>query len=158
MCWVAWKVILAEKEKGGLGVGSLSSLNLSLLAKWIWRFKRDPNTLWRNVINGLHNLGRKPLNKLAKKSLNGVWYNNLKMLNVLQDIGIDLSSAFKIRVGNGMNTLFWLDDWTGDGCFCERFPLLFQLDKHKSCLASERWRGGERGWDWKRKPSNTLEV
>lgn len=39
--WVAWNVILSDKQKGGHGVGSLCSLNLGFLTKWIWRFMVD---------------------------------------------------------------------------------------------------------------------
>lgn len=73
--WVAWKVILGSKEKGGLGVGSLQSLNWALLTKWFWRFKMNPLSLWRCVISGIHNLDRKPVKSMAKKSFTGVWYN-----------------------------------------------------------------------------------
>jgi len=34
ICWVTWEKITASKELGGLGLGSIRDLNLSLLAKW----------------------------------------------------------------------------------------------------------------------------
>lgn len=39
ICLVNWKTVFARKDNGGLGLGSLQSINLSLLLKWIWRFK-----------------------------------------------------------------------------------------------------------------------
>ena len=33
--WVSWKVVLGPKNKGGLGIGSMSSLNWALLLKWV---------------------------------------------------------------------------------------------------------------------------
>lgn len=32
--WVSWKKIVSPKEVGGLALGSLRSLNLSLIGKW----------------------------------------------------------------------------------------------------------------------------
>lgn len=34
----------------GLGLGNLLDRNASLLAKWLWRFPREPNSLWHFVI------------------------------------------------------------------------------------------------------------
>ncbi|CAI9266205.1 unnamed protein product [Lactuca saligna] len=36
--WVTWDTILAPKEAGGLGMGSIKAMNLALLAKWKWKF------------------------------------------------------------------------------------------------------------------------
>ncbi|XP_071719294.1 uncharacterized protein [Rutidosis leptorrhynchoides] len=41
--WVKWRLILNPLEKRGLGVASLSSLNLALLYKWRWRFVLNCN-------------------------------------------------------------------------------------------------------------------
>nr|GEV23307.1 retrovirus-related Pol polyprotein from transposon TNT 1-94 [Tanacetum cinerariifolium] len=35
--WVKWNTILLDRDKGGLGVGSLLAKNLGLLGKWKWR-------------------------------------------------------------------------------------------------------------------------
>nr|GEW51695.1 integrase, catalytic region, zinc finger, CCHC-type, peptidase aspartic, catalytic [Tanacetum cinerariifolium] len=37
MAWIKWDLVLASKAHGGLGVGSLKSLNLAILQKWPWR-------------------------------------------------------------------------------------------------------------------------
>nr|KAJ0217922.1 hypothetical protein LSAT_V11C300121640 [Lactuca sativa] len=62
--WVAWSKVLAHKEKGGLGVGSLRALNIALLVKWIWRLIDDKNSVWKEIITGLHNLHRTPLSMM----------------------------------------------------------------------------------------------
>ena len=46
-----WKIVCSEKNKGGLGVKSLSKLNQALLCKWCWRFANERDPLWRMVIN-----------------------------------------------------------------------------------------------------------
>lgn len=40
-----------SKEKGGLGIRSLSNLNKALLGKWNWRFSVEENAARRILIN-----------------------------------------------------------------------------------------------------------
>nr|KAJ0188467.1 hypothetical protein LSAT_V11C900489130 [Lactuca sativa] len=47
--WVSWQSVTAPKEIGGLGMGSLRALNLSLITKWIWRLKVDNSGLWSKI-------------------------------------------------------------------------------------------------------------
>nr|KAJ0214448.1 hypothetical protein LSAT_V11C400195850 [Lactuca sativa] len=54
MAWIAWDKILAAKEKGGLGVGSLKAQNLALLGKWWWHFRKPPDSIWALVIKAIH--------------------------------------------------------------------------------------------------------
>ncbi|GKC96397.1 RNA-directed DNA polymerase, eukaryota [Tanacetum coccineum] len=45
---------LASMDRGGLGIGSLASLNLALLQKWRWRFYNEKEALWCHVIKAIH--------------------------------------------------------------------------------------------------------
>ncbi|KAI3750395.1 hypothetical protein L2E82_21030 [Cichorium intybus] len=54
--WVSWDKVIASKECGGLGVGSLQALNIGLLVKWWWRLKISTLSLWCQVITAIHNL------------------------------------------------------------------------------------------------------
>nr|KAJ0203637.1 hypothetical protein LSAT_V11C500259620 [Lactuca sativa] len=56
ICWVAWEKLISPWSVGGIGLGSIKSLNISLLAKWIWRLKTDSSALWANVIRFIHKL------------------------------------------------------------------------------------------------------
>nr|GEW69331.1 RNA-directed DNA polymerase, eukaryota [Tanacetum cinerariifolium] len=52
--WVKWKMVLASKDKGGLGVSSLYALNMGILFKWLWRFYSKDSSLWAKVIMAIH--------------------------------------------------------------------------------------------------------
>ncbi|GJY96332.1 RNA-directed DNA polymerase, eukaryota, reverse transcriptase zinc-binding domain protein [Tanacetum coccineum] len=52
--WISWNVALAPKDKGGLGIGSLYSLNHALIQKWRWRFLNNPHALWSRLIVAVH--------------------------------------------------------------------------------------------------------
>ncbi|GJS56306.1 RNA-directed DNA polymerase, eukaryota, partial [Tanacetum coccineum] len=47
-------LLLAPKEKGGLGVSSLYALNRGLMFKWMWRFYTQNTSLWVRVIKAIH--------------------------------------------------------------------------------------------------------
>ena len=50
ICWVAWNEVLNEKEKGGLGIGSLRALNLALLGSWWVRFLSYTEASWKEIV------------------------------------------------------------------------------------------------------------
>ncbi|KAL6554936.1 hypothetical protein OROGR_006194 [Orobanche gracilis] len=56
ICWVAWDRITAPKEVGGLGLGSIKTLNMALLIKWWWKFFKESDALWVDVLKGIHGL------------------------------------------------------------------------------------------------------
>ncbi|GKB86411.1 RNA-directed DNA polymerase, eukaryota, reverse transcriptase zinc-binding domain protein [Tanacetum coccineum] len=43
--WISWKLVLVSKDKGGLGIGSLYSLNHALIQKWRWHFFNNSQSL-----------------------------------------------------------------------------------------------------------------
>lgn len=47
---VKWSVLYKRKKYGGLGIKSLKKMNQALLSKWLWRFAKEDDVLWRNLI------------------------------------------------------------------------------------------------------------
>jgi hypothetical protein len=46
-----WGLVSQKKEFGGLGIQSLSDMNMCLLATWIKRYHLDDNKLWKQIID-----------------------------------------------------------------------------------------------------------
>ena len=45
-----WKDVTMDIKLGGLGIQNLKVVNNCLLAKWWWRFGREDNSLWKQLI------------------------------------------------------------------------------------------------------------
>ena len=51
---------MPPKERGGLGIRPLRDMNKALKTKWLWRFAKEDNTLWKNMVKikyGIDKLG-----------------------------------------------------------------------------------------------------
>lgn len=70
--WVSWEKVTKPKDQGGLGLTTLHALNLSLLAKWQWRFKNEEDRLWRKTLLALHK-GKNEQFIPKKSNATGVW-------------------------------------------------------------------------------------
>ncbi|GKB96821.1 RNA-directed DNA polymerase, eukaryota, partial [Tanacetum coccineum] len=103
--WVAWERVLSSKKNGALRVSSSFALNRALLLKWLWRFLSQDNSLWSYVIRAIHG----PRLELHSYSTQSVWGVILREVQLLASEGFDFISWCKIRVGDGVNTMFWLD-------------------------------------------------
>ncbi|RVW74227.1 putative ribonuclease H protein [Vitis vinifera] len=77
---VKWEVMCADKEKGGLGLRKLACLNKALLHKWIWRFARAKEDLWKKVLEAKY--GQEDFGWRTRKANGvfgvGVWKEILK--------------------------------------------------------------------------------
>ncbi|KAF5805028.1 putative reverse transcriptase zinc-binding domain-containing protein [Helianthus annuus] len=124
-----------------------------MLSKWWWRFKTDKDGLWRRVVWAFHhnNISWAPVP--AKISLAGPWKQIVGIYGNLNQVGIDLSSAIRCKVGCGLKVAFWLDLWIGNQPLYINFSLLFALEKVKNCNVADRvsWEFNsvkKLTWDW----------
>nr|GEU54289.1 RNA-directed DNA polymerase, eukaryota [Tanacetum cinerariifolium] len=60
-----------------------------------------------------------------------IWCFILREVQVLSSKGFDFFSHCKIRIGNGLNTRFWLDNWISNMHLYVRYPRLFALERIK---------------------------
>ncbi|MFS7928714.1 hypothetical protein Hanom_Chr04g00324021 [Helianthus anomalus] len=135
---VAWNNVMTPKELGGVGVGSLKDANLAMLAKWWWRFKTDPNSLWRKVIWSIHNSERTWNPIPGKMSIAGPWKQVVKVSNDLEKYGINLSGCFRATPGVGDSISFWKERWVDGELLKNKFPVLFELERLKNAVVADR--------------------
>ncbi|KAJ0876108.1 putative RNA-directed DNA polymerase [Helianthus annuus] len=154
MSWMAWENVVTPVKYGGLGFGTLRDANLAMLAKWWWRFKTEPESLWRKVVWAIHGNSRAWNIIPIKLSCAGPWKHIYNIAPILSNKGIDIGRSLSGVVHGGGEIAFWIDVWIGSEPLCSRFPLLYQLEKHKWCPVAERLITGENGnnrnWEWKR--------
>nr|GEU64638.1 RNA-directed DNA polymerase, eukaryota [Tanacetum cinerariifolium] len=126
--WVAWDKVLASKKHRGLGVSSYYAFNRALLLKWVWRFISQDSSLWSRVINAIYGSSI----EYHAPNFSSCWNSILREVHTLASKGFNFLSHCKIRVGNGINTRFWLDTWISDLPLSIRFPSIFALDRTKA--------------------------
>uniref|UniRef100_A0A251SB85 Reverse transcriptase domain, Reverse transcriptase zinc-binding domain protein n=1 Tax=Helianthus annuus TaxID=4232 RepID=A0A251SB85_HELAN len=155
--WIKWEKVVASKKLGGLGVGGIKELNVTLLVKKWWRMKAEPDLLWVKVIKTLHFNSRNVSSFPLKKTNAGVWKEIMGMDKECAKLGDNVFGSLRNKVDMGDKTLFWCDNWVEGGALRDQFPLLYQLAADKRSLIQDCYIKLNRGllWDWKwvRSPS-----
>jgi hypothetical protein len=101
---VNWNRICTPLHSGGLGVHNFIHFNRALLGKWLWRYGREREALWRLVID------------VKFESLKGGWCSK----EVLGTFGVvvwkhirrgweKFSNFVRLEVGDGSHVSFWHD-------------------------------------------------
>ncbi|XP_021995809.1 uncharacterized protein LOC110892992 [Helianthus annuus] len=150
MCWVPWFKVVAPKKQGGLGIGSLASMNKAMMVKWIVKFRNEFTHLWARVIMAIHGRNRNYPSIPVMNSISGVW-KNIVQLGKGANLNLsDVESRLEVQLGCGNKTFFWLDKWAGDFLLKEQFPPLFALQSDKRCLVQHRYTmsDGSINWTW----------
>ncbi|KAM2004953.1 hypothetical protein FF1_000090 [Malus domestica] len=128
---VKWGDVCKSKEDGGLGLGNLRFRNVALLAKWLWRFPLEPNSLWHKVIRskyGLHANGW-DANPPRRGSSRCPW-------SEISAGSPSFLPSCKFVLGNGERLRFWEDGWLEGGLLKDIFPRLFMLSTTKNLSIS----------------------
>ncbi|GKB82716.1 RNA-directed DNA polymerase, eukaryota, reverse transcriptase zinc-binding domain protein [Tanacetum coccineum] len=136
-------------DRGGLGIGSLASLNLALLQKWRWRFYKE-KALWCRVIKAIHGEDGGISNQEDQRIKKGTWCRIIGSVNYLHDKQIIYYNTLKYRLVSGDKIRFWQDSWMEEQPFCVRFNRLFRLELDPNCKVCERWGDGGWIWNWRR--------
>jgi hypothetical protein len=147
-CWVRWEVICRPKKEGGLGVRDLRLVNISLLAKWKWKLLSQEVELWKEVVvarYGMDVVGKRRLDEFDVTRIGSTWWRNLCLLGKDSNW---FNSAIGKRVGNGILTSFWNEQWTGDQSLRQRFPRLFGISMQKDEMIFNLGRMMDGQWQW----------
>jgi len=137
MHWIDWSRIMAPKDLGGLGVGSLRSMNLALLGKWWWRAKQETSSLWFKTVNSIHYNSRSFNSIPIKQTMTGTWKNIISINNDLKLWSIDLFECIHGSLGKGDKLRFWCDQWIGNFTLGDHFPTISKLALSKECKISD---------------------
>lgn len=114
MALLSWKAIELPKKFGELSVGNLLHGNLAILFKWLWRYVCELHALWRTIIQSnyqypdtfnVSDLSLPKKRRITKANLCNPKNEATKNLEI---------HGIRMKVGNGLNTLFWHDKWIGN--------------------------------------------
>jgi hypothetical protein len=94
MHWIEWKSVIASKKYGGLGIGSLQALNLSLIQKWRWRYVHNHNALWVKVVSSIHGPSNDGIS-FSNLQNNSMWGRIINSIKAMHDKGIILHSNMR---------------------------------------------------------------
>ena len=142
---VGWDKVCAPIANGGLGIRKLTTFNKALSGKWLWRFGKEEDRLWRRVVaseNGEEWGGW--TSKLGKGVHGcGLWRGICMGWE-------DFSKNCQFVVGLGNRVRFWQDGWYGDQPFQLAFPRLYGIatDKEVFVEVSSLRQGVEERRSW----------
>lgn len=94
-CLVAWDTVCHPIELGGLGISNLRNLGWALRVRWLWLQKTEPNRPWSAF-----------------------------PIQVPDPVRALFSVMISTNVGNGADTLFWIDRWINGRCIADLAPRL----------------------------------
>ncbi|GJU65921.1 RNA-directed DNA polymerase, eukaryota [Tanacetum coccineum] len=154
--WVKWNKVLTPKDKGGLGVSSLFALNRGLMLKWVWRFYSQKCSLWTKVIKAIYGEDEN-LNKDVSGGVRTCWTSIVHEVRVLQGRGINVADYIRLKLGNGENTRFWVDNWYEGGVIKELFPRMFALELNKNATVSSKLNASSLDNSFRRKARSGIE-
>nr|GEV94704.1 RNA-directed DNA polymerase, eukaryota, reverse transcriptase zinc-binding domain protein [Tanacetum cinerariifolium] len=107
IAWVVWEKVIAEKERGGLGIGSLASFNLALLQKWRWRFFNVDGALWCNVVKAIHGEYEGLDNREISRVKTCTWARIIGGGTEYQQLQVLTQAISHVALREGLDKLWW---------------------------------------------------
>ncbi|KAL4583572.1 hypothetical protein LXL04_008150 [Taraxacum kok-saghyz] len=143
LAWVKWDQVMAKRDAGGLGIGSLVSFNMGLVLKWQWRFFNTPDAPWVRLLKIYYGRNGGFFAKNRPPGGGSPWSRILAATYKLHKMEVVPPSTLRRKLGNGETTCFWEDCWIGENPLSLRFPRLFALETDRRCSVADRWDGAE---------------
>jgi hypothetical protein len=154
--WIKWEVVCQPKRLGGLGVRDIRAVNMSFLAKWRRRLLTNDKVLWKEVLRGKYGdsvIGRVDLDDDCKPWFSSTWWKDICSIGINVDNNWFSQQVIR-KMGNGAQTSFWRDSWTGTVPLCEKFPRLYSISIQKEEPVANLWSPNVNGnWNlaWRRR-------
>lgn len=118
---VSWDRVCSPKFHGGLGLRRMEVMNKALLCKWLWRFGRVDNSFWRKVVVSRHGILPNGDSCPTRGS-----YGLSPWKGIMRLFG-DFARGLRMKVGNGLKTKLWKDNWCDDNPLQRIYPSIFSL-------------------------------
>lgn len=103
---LTWNLVIKEKDRGGLGVGSIIMKNTSLLFKWIWRLGSRNYAYWKKIIVDKYTLQFTNGIPTLKKKLSPIWSDIVSTTNSSNPTADALRNSCHMRLDNDFNIRF----------------------------------------------------
>ncbi|GKE03074.1 hypothetical protein Tco_1391057, partial [Tanacetum coccineum] len=97
------------------------------------------------------------LDNTGKFARSSTWTTIVRECGNLSSKGINLLSHMKRKVGNGLNTLFWVDSWLTDIPLKQLYPRMFALDCNKNSTVAKKINVSSISCSFRRPPRGSLE-
>jgi hypothetical protein len=111
---IGWDRITAPKDKGGLGLRKLGTMNKACLLKLNWKLKENSDDLWCKVLREKYDLANSMTSSSSKATSSSLW----KTLHNLQPM---IDKLVVWSVGNGRRIKAWSEAWIEAGLLLEDF-------------------------------------
>ena len=124
---VQWSVVVRDKDRGGLGIGSLIAKNKTMFFKWIWRLSLPSNELWKKMMFNKF----KPVFEngfpIFSRRLSCIWRDITSLMTSTDSVSSALANNCRFIVGNGSLTRLWSDVWFNSSPLKVIYPRLYIL-------------------------------
>ncbi|CAL1356447.1 unnamed protein product [Linum trigynum] len=142
---LAWDSCKAPKKFGGLGILDLRICNTAMLAKWLWKFSRERDEWWRDLISIKYPHSSSEWISGEMKTPVGCspWSQILKTSK-------DFWKFAWVEPGGGAWASFWFDVWIkGRPPLAESFPRVFAAAESPCCQVAEvlHYEDGPLSWE-----------
>ncbi|GAU48338.1 hypothetical protein TSUD_267630 [Trifolium subterraneum] len=125
------------------------------MGKWVWRCLEERDSLWSLVLKAKY--GQEGGRVCFAEGVGSAWWRNVNSVRV--GVGVQdnrwLVDNICRRVGNGRDTLFWLDPWLEECPLQRSFCRLYELAENTSISVADMfeagWGIGGEEWKWRRR-------
>lgn len=120
--WMAWDKLCAPKGCGGLGMKSLKSFNVAMLAKQGWRILKNENPLVSAIMKARYFPNSEFLEAEVGINPSFVWRSIVSAQEAIK-------AGCRRKIGNGTTTKVWNVQWLPDpenGCMTTSMPAQLQ--------------------------------
>ncbi|KAK3231829.1 hypothetical protein Dsin_003710 [Dipteronia sinensis] len=145
-----WRTVCKSKSCSGLGIGRMGDKNNSLLAKWVWRFRMETDSLWRRVICARYRIPNSDLTWDWKagscaspfiKTIASLFVEGTPSCRILKE-------GLRVVIGKSKRAKFW-EATIGESSFLkEMCPRIYALAVQKHGVVNDFGRWLESRWIW----------